>query len=29
MSSGLKDNFEALFGKMENFVSTKTVLVNP
>ncbi len=29
MSSGLKDNFEALFGKMENFVSTKTVVGDP
>lgn len=29
MSSGLKDNFDALFGKMENFVSTKTVVGEP
>ncbi len=29
MSSGLKDNFDALFGKMENFVSTKTVVGDP
>ena len=29
MSAGLKDNFDALFGKMENFVSTKTVVGEP
>ena len=29
MSSGLKENFDALFGRMENFVSTKTVVGDP
>lgn len=29
MSSGLKENFDALFGKMEDFVSTKTVVGEP
>ncbi|NLK21429.1 MAG: sporulation protein [Epulopiscium sp.] len=29
MESNLKNNFEALFGQLENFVSTKTVVGEP